>query len=91
MSNCAARPHPLQTVSKLKLMPRACPVETHARRYKESCATLPDDLFFVAASVKLHGARPWHPQTLLTFLSSRERESPRHKAVASANAADLSL
>jgi len=33
--------------------------------------------------VSLHGTRPWHPQTLLTFLCSRERESPRRKAVAS--------
>jgi len=73
-------------------MPRACPVETHARGYKESCATLPDATglprgvsrlwllvtsvwasaisvslhatrrwpFLVAASVRLHGARPWH-------------------------------
>jgi len=33
--------------------------------------------------MSLHRTRPWHPQTLLTFLCSRERESPRRKAVAS--------
>src|SRR5258705_5722403 len=41
--------------------------------------------FLVAASVRLHGARPWHPQkTFRGLFGSCEREAPRHKAVASA-------
>jgi hypothetical protein len=38
---------------------------------------------FVAVSVKLHGARPWHLRELCSCLCSRERETPRRKAVAS--------
>jgi len=45
---------------------------------RESCAA-----FFVAASVRLHGARPWHPGELRSFLCSGERETPRREAVAS--------
>jgi len=39
--------------------------------------------FLVAASVKLHGARPWHLGELCGVLCKRERETPRRKAVAS--------
>src|SRR5258705_323149 len=39
--------------------------------------------FFVAASVKLHGARPWHLREMLRLFCSRDRETPRRKAVAS--------
>src|SRR6266404_1005806 len=37
----------------------------------------------LAASVRLHGARPWHLCKLGRFLCSGERETPRRKAVAS--------
>jgi hypothetical protein len=37
---------------------------------------------FVAVSVRLHGARPWNLQKSES-LCSNERETPRHKAVAS--------
>jgi len=33
--------------------------------------------------VSLHGARPWHPQNHSHVFVSRERETPRRKAVAS--------
>src|SRR5216683_84925 len=33
--------------------------------------------------MKLHGASPWHLKWFCGFLGSHERESPRHKAVAS--------
>ncbi len=33
--------------------------------------------------MKLHGASPWHLKELGGFLCSRERETPRRKAVAS--------
>src|SRR6266404_5274781 len=38
--------------------------------------------FLLAASVKLHGASPWHQGELRNFLGSRERETPRGKPVA---------
>src|SRR5882724_10916348 len=34
-----------------------------------------------AINVSLHGTRPWHPQNPSDFFCSRERESPRRKAV----------
>src|SRR6266404_2128262 len=37
----------------------------------------------LAASVRLHGTRPWHLCKLGRFLCSGERETPRRKAVAS--------
>ena len=37
----------------------------------------------VAANVKLHGTRPWHLDPHQRRFSSNERETPRHKAVAS--------
>src|SRR5215475_13214566 len=40
-------------------MPWACPVGFHARRYKR-VARFPEAI--VAASVRLHVARPWHLQ-----------------------------
>src|SRR6266566_4128385 len=49
---------------------------------RESCAA-----FFAAASVRLHGARPWHPGELCSFLCGGERETPRRKAVASGKVA----
>ena len=36
-----------------------------------------------ALSVKLHGARPWHLSRMSRRFCSRDRETPRHKAVAS--------
>ena len=36
--------------------------------------------------MKLHGASPWHLKEWCDFLCSRERESPRRKAVASVRA-----
>jgi len=39
---------------------------------------------FVAASVRLHGARPWHLERVAReVFCSGERETPRRKAVAS--------
>src|SRR4030095_5108171 len=38
---------------------------------------------FVAASVRHHGARPWHLEIRMQLLWSGERETPRGKAVAS--------
>src|SRR6266566_2188633 len=46
-------------------------------RRAELCAPL------VAASVKLHGTRPWHLQRVACASYNRARESPRRKAVAS--------
>ena len=80
-------------------MPRPCAVETHARGYKETSGRFADATALCrggsrlvlklrssipkAPSVKLHGASPWHLRELCIFLCSRERESPRPKAVAS--------
>jgi len=47
--------------------------------------------FIVAANVKLHGARPWHLGEWRSFYCSRERETPRRKAVASGRVAQLCL
>src|SRR6266566_4873682 len=44
-----------------------------------------------ASSVSLHGARPWHLGEGRSFICSRERESPRRKAVASGRVAQLYL
>jgi len=46
---------------------------------------------FVAANVSLHGARPWHLGEWRSFYCSRERETPRRKAVASGRVAQLLL
>src|SRR5262245_41263061 len=53
-------------------MPRACPVEFHARRYSSRQREPPRDKpvassrepLLVAANVRLHGARPWHLQVV---------------------------
>ena len=43
-----------------------------------------EETLFVAASVKLHGARPWHLEEFRRdSLCSSKRETPRRKAVAS--------
>src|SRR6266853_1206293 len=49
--------------------------ETPRRKAVASSRVVP---FFVAASVRLHGARPWHLRELC-FFCSRERETPRRK------------
>ncbi len=38
-------------------------------------------VFFLAASVRLHGARPWHLTSFYDSFCSGEREAPRHEAV----------
>src|SRR6266849_3457132 len=59
--------------------------EREAPRRKAVASAKPFPTYFVAASVRLHGARPWHPQKVpRLFLCSGEREAPRRKAVASA-------
>ncbi len=46
----------------------------------------------LAASVRLHGARPWHlEEWRVGALVSRERETPRRKAMASLQVGPLSL
>src|SRR6266478_3176893 len=52
-------------------------------RRKAVASAKPFSTYLLAASVKLHGARPWHPQNHSHVFVSRERESPRRKAVAS--------
>ncbi len=49
-------------------MPRACPVEGSR---------------LVARNVKLHGTRPWHLKGFFECFFSGDRETPRHKPVAS--------
>src|SRR5260370_42340522 len=43
----------------------------------------------LAASVSLHGARPWHLRESCSLLLARKRESPRRKAVASQRVVQL--
>src|SRR5438552_3159098 len=80
-------------------MPRPRAVETHARSYKtlqkdlvDATALCSGNSRFVlqykrwlldSLSVRLHGTRPWHPAKTCDISCSRERESPRRKAVAS--------
>jgi len=58
-------------VAQLSQMPRACPVESHARGYKESCAPLPDATGLprgvsrlwlerkLRTAPRCHGLAPW--------------------------------
>ena len=81
-------------------MPRPCAVEPHVRCYKGTSGGFADatargrgirescTAFFVVASVRLHGARPWHLEERERERESRafcsgERETPRREAVAS--------
>src|SRR6266542_4068152 len=64
----------LTELTKLLLMPRACPVEV-----------LPAPEMQEATNVSLHRARRWHPQKLTVRRFSGERETPPDKPGASSS------
>src|SRR6266404_5582369 len=72
-----------ETMPSTKRAQLFCSGERETPRHEAvaSCESL--RVFFVAASVRLHGARRWHHTSLCESFCSGERETPRRKAVAS--------